>query len=544
MPTVKLAKWQILLSEFDIMYITQKDIKGQALADHLAENPVDNEYKPLTTYFPDEEVLFVGKDISEPYSGWRMFFDGASNFKGVGIGAVLVSETGQHYPISAKIRFPCTNNMAEYEACILGLRMAVNMNIKELLVIGDSDLLVHQVLGEWTTKNVQILRYLHCVKELCKQFREIDFKHVPRIQNEFADALATLLSMIQHPDKNYIDPIKVEIHDQQEYCFHVNEELDGQPWYYDIKKLLETREYPKNATNKQKRTLRRMANHFFLNGEILYRRTSDLGFLRCVDATDATRLLEEVHAGTCGPQMNGFTLAKKILRAGYFWMTMERDNIRYVQKCHQCQVHGDFIRVPPNELNVMGSPWPFAAWGMDVIGPIEPLVSNGHRFILVDIDYFTKWVEASTYKVVTKKVVAYFFRNNIVCRFGIPESIITDNTANLNSDLMRETCEKFRIAYRNSTACRPQMNGAVEAANKNIKKILRKITDSHRQWYEKLPYSLLGYRTTTRTSTGATPYMLVYGSEAVIPAEVKIPSLRIIQDVTNSAKSEILSNCD
>ncbi|XP_059289895.1 uncharacterized protein LOC132043421 [Lycium ferocissimum] len=113
--------------------------------------------------------------------------------------------------------------------------------------------------------------------------REIDFKHVPRIQNEFVDALATLSSMIQHPDKNYIDPIKVEIHDQQAYCFHVDEELDGQPWYYDIKKLLETREYSKYATNKRERTLRRMANHFFLNGEILYRRTSYLGLLRCVD---------------------------------------------------------------------------------------------------------------------------------------------------------------------------------------------------------------------------------------------------------------------
>ncbi|XP_059291526.1 uncharacterized protein LOC132045014 [Lycium ferocissimum] len=145
---------------------------------------------------------------------------------------------------------------------------------------------------------------------------------------------------------------------------------------------------------------------------------------------------------------------------------------------------------------------------MDVIGPIEPPALNGHRFILVAIDYFIKWVEALTCKVVTKKVVVDFIRNNIVCRFGIPQSIIIDNAANLNSDLMRETCEKFRIAHRNSTAYRPQMNGAVEAANKNIKKILRKIIDSQRQWHEKLPYALLGYRTTARTSTGATPYML------------------------------------
>ena len=82
-----------------------------------------------------------------------LFFDEATNFKGVGIGAVLVSETGQHYPVSAKLRFPCTNNMAEYEACILGLKMAIDMNVQESLVIGNSDLLIHQVREEWATKN-------------------------------------------------------------------------------------------------------------------------------------------------------------------------------------------------------------------------------------------------------------------------------------------------------------------------------------------------------------------------------------------------------
>ncbi|XP_070005682.1 uncharacterized protein [Nicotiana sylvestris] len=143
MPTRKLAKWLILLSEFDIVYVTQEAVKGQALEDHLAENQVGGEYKPLKTYFPIEEVSFVGEDIIEAYNGWRIFFDGAANFKGLGIGAFLVLETGQHYSVSAKLRFPCTNNMAEYEACILGINMAIVMNVKELLVIGDSDLLVH-----------------------------------------------------------------------------------------------------------------------------------------------------------------------------------------------------------------------------------------------------------------------------------------------------------------------------------------------------------------------------------------------------------------
>ncbi|XP_047252169.1 uncharacterized protein LOC124887046 [Capsicum annuum] len=130
---------------------------------------------------------------------------------------------------------------------------------------------------------------------------KIEFKHVPRIQNEFVDALATLSSMIQYSDKNYIDPIKVDTHNQHAYCFHVDEEPDGKSWYYDIKRLFDAGENPENATSKQERTLKRMVNDFFLNKKIPYRRTPDLRLLQCVDATEATRLLEKIHAGTCGP---------------------------------------------------------------------------------------------------------------------------------------------------------------------------------------------------------------------------------------------------
>ena len=103
MPTKKLDKWKMLLSKFDIVYVTQKAIKAHAFADHLAENPVDEEYEPLKTYFNDEEVSFVGKDISEAYPGWRLFFDGVENHQGKGIGVVLVSKSGHHYPMAAKL---------------------------------------------------------------------------------------------------------------------------------------------------------------------------------------------------------------------------------------------------------------------------------------------------------------------------------------------------------------------------------------------------------------------------------------------------------
>ncbi|XP_070017712.1 uncharacterized protein [Nicotiana sylvestris] len=116
--------------------------------------------------------------------------------------------------------------------------MAVNMNVQESLVIGDSDLLVHQVQGEWDTKNSKIFPYLYHVQELRKRFTKIEFRHVPRIQNEFIDALDTFSSMIKHPDKNYIDPIPVRIHNQPVYYAYVEEEADGKPWFHDIKRYL------------------------------------------------------------------------------------------------------------------------------------------------------------------------------------------------------------------------------------------------------------------------------------------------------------------
>ena len=126
-----------VLSEFDIVYVTQKAIKAQALVDHLAQNHVDEEYEPLKTYFHDEEVLFVGKDISDIYPSWGLLFDGVTNHKGKGIGAVLVSEYLQHYAMAANLRFNYMNNMSEYKACVLSLKMAIDMNVYELLVIRD-----------------------------------------------------------------------------------------------------------------------------------------------------------------------------------------------------------------------------------------------------------------------------------------------------------------------------------------------------------------------------------------------------------------------
>ena len=110
-----------------------------------------------------------------------------------------------------------------------------------------------------------------------------------------------------------------------------------------------------------------------------------------------------------------------------------------------------------------------------MIGMIEPKASNGHRFILIAIDYFTKWVEAASYANVTRQVVVMFIKNQLICRYGVPDKIIIDNGSNLNNKMMKDLCSEFKIAHHNSSPYRPKMNGVVEAANKNIKKIIQKM---------------------------------------------------------------------
>ncbi|XP_049365496.1 uncharacterized protein LOC125830350 [Solanum verrucosum] len=151
------------------------------------------------------------------------------------------------------------------------------------------------------------------IQKLCKRFHKIEFRHTPRTQNELANALTTIVSMIKHTYIIYIDPLDIEVKEKFVHCSDVEAELDDLPWYFDIKRYLEIETYPENATLNQKKSIRHMALNFFISGEILYRRTPDLGLLRCVDASKAMKLLEQIHVGVCGTYMNGLTLARKIL---------------------------------------------------------------------------------------------------------------------------------------------------------------------------------------------------------------------------------------
>lgn len=144
--TARTARWLMMLSEFDIIYVSQKAIKGQAIADFLADGPAD-ELSSLKFNFLDEYILCVEVESSKIVR-WKMCFDGAVNQVGCRIGAVLISPTDILIPIAARLHFQCTNNIVEFEACIIGLKAAIDLGIDELEVYGDSTLVIFQATGD------------------------------------------------------------------------------------------------------------------------------------------------------------------------------------------------------------------------------------------------------------------------------------------------------------------------------------------------------------------------------------------------------------
>nr|CAN65804.1 hypothetical protein VITISV_014922 [Vitis vinifera] len=158
----------------------------------------------------------------------------------------------------------------------------------------------------------------------------------------------------------------------------------------------------------------------------------------------------------------------------------------------------------------------FLRLGIDIIGKISSKSSNGHEFILVTINYFTKWVEATSYAILTSAGVASFIKSHIICCYEVSHELISNRGVHFKAEV-DTLVQRYGIRHHRSSAYRPQMNGAVEAANKNIKRILQRMVEISRDWSEKLPFALWAYQTSFRTSTGATPYSLVYGMEAVLP---------------------------
>jgi len=163
-----------------------------------------------------------------------------------------------------------------------------------------------------------LIPYQAYIKKPTEFFDDISFHHIPREENQMVDALATLASMFQltpHRDLSYIE---FRCCGKPAHCCLIEEEQDGKPWYFDIKRYIKDKEYLWEASHNDKRMLRRLAADFFLSGNILYKRNHDMVLLRCMDSREAEQMLVQVHEGSFGTHANGHAMTRKILRAGYY----------------------------------------------------------------------------------------------------------------------------------------------------------------------------------------------------------------------------------
>ena len=267
----------------------------------------------------------------------------------------MISPQGDHIPISVRLTFydhhQLTNNIVEYEACVIGLETTLDLGVRQLGIHGESNLVIQQTQGIWRTRDEKLKPYHAYLDLLVDRFDELRYIHLPRAENHFVDVLTTLASVIEIPVGVIVRPLLIETRSAPAYCRLIGdiEDEDELPWYHDIYQFLSCDSYPESASVKDKRVLRHLAAIFIFCRDALYRRSPDGVLLLCLDRASADRVMREVHAEVYGPHMGGHMLTHKILRTGYFWLTMETDCCQFIQRCPECQMHEDLIHVPPSE---------------------------------------------------------------------------------------------------------------------------------------------------------------------------------------------------
>lgn len=189
----------------------------------------------------------------------------------------------------------------------------------------------------------------------------------------------------------------------------------------------------------------RATKFMVLNGR-LYKRSFSYPLLKCVGPTDADYILRKIYKGICINHLGSRSLIYKALRQGYYWLTMREGAAELVRKCVSCQQHAHIQRQPTLQLNLLSAPWPFAQWGIDIFRPFPP-ASDQRRFLLVAIDCFTKWVEVEALARIIESKVKSFFWKSIICRFGLPYTIITDNGRQFDNATFKMLCAELNIRH-------------------------------------------------------------------------------------------------
>ncbi|GJS10547.1 reverse transcriptase domain-containing protein [Tanacetum coccineum] len=447
-----------------IHYKPRVSVKGQILADFIVERPEKDSSDTLM----EEEG-----ELPEP---WILFTDGSSCIYGSGAGLILTNPKGMEFTYALRFRFDATNNEAEYEALIARLRIAKQMGVKNLQANVDSRLVANQVNGTYVAKEVDMIRYLEKVKTLTGSFKAFSIKQIPRSKNKRADARSKIASTsFAHLSKQVlVEELKEKSISEVEILAVVEEE--GDTWMTSLFKYLTEGTLP--AEVKKAREIRRKSWRFVVINGTLFKKSFLGPWLRCVGPLQANYVLREKHEGSCSMHAGTRSVVAKALRTGYYWPTMHRDARTLRRACQDCQVHKPVPKNPQQKLTPITSPWPFYKWGIDIARPF-PKGPGKVKFLIVAMDYFTKWIEAKSVATITGNQIKKF------------------------------------------------TNGLIERANRSLGEgIKARLEARSKNWMEELPHVLWAHRTMIKSSNGDTPFSLTCRTEAVIPAEIGMPTLR------------------
>ncbi|GJZ81557.1 reverse transcriptase domain-containing protein [Tanacetum coccineum] len=294
---------------------------------------------------------------------------------------------------------------------------------------------------------------------------------------------------------------------------------DNAPWFADFANYHAGNFVIKGMSSQQKRKFFKDVKHYFWDDPFLFKICADQVIRRCVSGQEAFDILKACHSGPTGGHYGANYTAKKVFDSGFYWPTIYKDAHDFVTQCDICQRQGKISQrdeMPQNSIQVCEI---FDMWGIDFMGPFPS--SRGNKYILVAVDYLSKWVEAKALPTNDARVVCKFLKS-LFSRFGAPRAIISDRGTHFCNDQFSKVMLKYGVTHRLSTAYHPQTSGQVEVSNRGLKRILeRTVGENRASWSDKLDDALWAFRTAYKTPIGCTPYKLVYGKACHLPIELE-----------------------